>query len=100
MQAEQHRFSGRRAVVTGGASGIGLAVAERLRSEGARVCVWDRTSVSSDPDQDQVQTIQLDITDFPAVEKAAKRTVEMLGGIDIRVCSAGGAGPNATTWNY
>ncbi|RVA22225.1 SDR family NAD(P)-dependent oxidoreductase, partial [Mesorhizobium sp. M7D.F.Ca.US.004.03.1.1] len=36
------RFSGRVAVITGGASGIGLAVAQRIVEEGGRVSVWDR----------------------------------------------------------
>ena len=43
--AGETRFAGRNAVVTGGASGIGWAVAQRLRAEGAAVAVWDRTGV-------------------------------------------------------
>ena len=102
MSSEQNRFSGRRAVVTGGASGIGAAVAERLAREGASVCVWDREKPGSaaTASDHTIQAIQLDITDFAAVEDAARRTVQMLGRIDILVCSAGVAGPNATTWNY
>ncbi len=98
MSSEQARFSGRKAVVTGGASGIGAAVAERLRKEGADVCIWDREAPVGATAAHAA--IQLDITDFAAVENAARRTSETLGGIDILVCSAGIAGPNATTWNY
>ena len=95
-----NRFVGRSAVVTGGASGIGLAISERLRDEGAKVCVWDRDRPATTGNGPALAAIQLDITDHPAVEDAARRTVETLGGIDILVCSAGVAGANATTWNY
>jgi 3-oxoacyl-[acyl-carrier protein] reductase len=94
------RFVGRSAVVTGGASGIGLAIAERLRTEGAKVCVWDRDAPAPADDGQNFQAVQLDIRDHVAVQDAAKRTVDSLGGIDILVCSAGVAGANATTWNY
>ena len=97
-----NRFSGQRAVVTGGSSGIGAAVAERLRAEGAQVCVWDRDipAAASTGNSGEPCAIKLDVTDHRAVEEAARRTTEMLGGIDVLVCSAGVAGPNATTWAY
>jgi 3-oxoacyl-[acyl-carrier protein] reductase len=99
MSSGQNRFSGQRAVVTGGASGIGAAVAGRLRTEGASVCIWDREAPIASPEE-PLQNIQLDVTDCAAVENAAERTLQMLGGIDILVCSAGIAGPNANTWEY
>jgi 3-oxoacyl-[acyl-carrier protein] reductase len=101
MTNGQTRFAGRRAVVTGGASGIGAAVAERLRSEGADVCIWDREAAeSASGGAPGGRAIRLEVTDHGAVEEAARRTTEALGGIDILVCSAGIAGANATTWNY
>ncbi len=102
MASEMKRFVGKSAVVTGGASGIGLAIAERLRKEGARVCVWDRDNAPSDSlaGASEIQSIQLDITDHAAVAAAAKQTVAFFGAIDVLVCSAGVAGANATTWDY
>jgi NAD(P)-dependent dehydrogenase (short-subunit alcohol dehydrogenase family) len=76
------RFAGRRAVVTGGASGIGEAVAKRLAAEGAKVAVWDLNG-----------GIKVDISDYTSVEKAVKETIKQIGGIDILVNSAGITGP-------
>lgn len=79
------RFKGRKAVVTGGASGIGHAIATRLEAEGAEVIVWDISPVGR----------QIDVTDNAAVEAAMRADAP-----DLLVCSAGITGPNATTWNY
>lgn len=76
------RFNGRRAVVTGGLSGIGEAVAKRIAAEGGKVVVWDVNG-----------GIKTDISDLASVEKAASETVSQLGGIDILVNSAGITGP-------
>ena len=76
------RFSGRRAVVTGGASGIGQAVARRIESEGGRAVVWDLND-----------GIRVDISDHEAVAHATAETIRQLGGIDILVNSAGITGP-------
>jgi 3-oxoacyl-[acyl-carrier protein] reductase len=84
--------------VTGGASGIGLDVAERLRREGGSVCVWDRDTAAAE--RAGFESVRLDVVDWPAVQAAAASTAEALGGIDILVCSAAITGPNATTWDY
>ena len=76
------RFAGRRAVVTGGASGIGEAVAKRLAAEGGKVAVWDLNG-----------GIKVDISNYESVEKAAAETISQIGGIDILVNSAGITGP-------
>jgi NAD(P)-dependent dehydrogenase (short-subunit alcohol dehydrogenase family) len=76
------RFTGRRAVVTGGASGIGEAVAKRIAAEGGKVAVWDLNG-----------GIKVDISDYASVEKAVKETIKQIGGIDILVNSAGITGP-------
>jgi len=97
-------FSNRTAVVTGGATGIGYAIAQRLVMSGARVALWDRdaamlaTAQSALGKDTVVQT--LDVADAAAVERAAAATEVALGRIDVLVCSAGIAGPNHTTWEY
>jgi 3-oxoacyl-[acyl-carrier protein] reductase len=85
------RFAGRRAVVTGGASGIGLAVANRLTAEGARVAVWDKAPEAQIP---------VDLADFTAVEGAMEKTLKVLGGVDILVTSAAITGPVAKLAEY
>ncbi len=93
------RFEGRRAVVTGGVSGIGAAVASRLAHEGARVAIWDFNAVALAASE-AAHTEQLDLADADAVARAADSTASALGGIDILVASAGITGPNATLWEY
>ncbi len=93
------RFENRVAVVTGGVSGIGAAIAARLAGEGARVALWDRDAAAlGRVAAAHVETLEL--TDPEAVQRAADATAAALGGIDILVCSAGITGPNATSWEY
>jgi 2-dehydro-3-deoxy-L-rhamnonate dehydrogenase (NAD+) len=97
-------FHDRRAVITGGAAGIGLAVAQRLAAGGAKVALWDRDEralASANEKLDRAAVPQrVDVTDASAVERAAKAASSELGGLDVLVCSAGITGPNATTWEY
>ena len=98
------RFEGRRAVVTGGASGIGLGVAARLAAEGAAVAVWDADAEALAAARDRIGQallpIRVDITEVDAVDAACRETREGFGGIDILVASAGITGPNTTLWEY
>lgn len=96
------RFEGRRAVVTGGAAGIGLAVVRRLAAEGASVVVWDRdeAAIAKIADGDRISGIALDISDADAVAAAADKSAKTMGGIDVLVCSAGITGPNTTVAEY
>jgi 2-dehydro-3-deoxy-L-rhamnonate dehydrogenase (NAD+) len=71
-------LKGRIAVITGGARGIGFAVAERFRRSGAKLALWD----------------------LDGAEAALAETERHLGGVDILVASAGIAGPNATVADY
>ena len=95
---------GRTAVVTGGAAGIGFAIAQRLAASGARVSLWDRDAKAL---ADAAQAIgggthsaQLDVSDESQVQRALKETVEALRKVDALVCSAGITGPNLKTWDY
>ncbi|MEP7205615.1 MAG: SDR family NAD(P)-dependent oxidoreductase [Casimicrobiaceae bacterium] len=97
-------FANRTAVVTGGAAGIGLAIARRLQTSGARVSVWDRDPAALEEAKRAIgagtDTQQVDVADPDAVAAAARGSASALGRIDVLVCSAGIAGPNATTWEY
>ena len=96
----------RKAVITGGAQGIGLAIAERLLDSGASVSLWDRDEYLLKETSDSlsskgtVQPVAMDVTDLESVSNAAKTTKELLGAIEILVCNAGIAGPTATIWEY
>ncbi|MEM6355772.1 MAG: SDR family NAD(P)-dependent oxidoreductase [Pseudomonadota bacterium] len=95
-------LKGRRAVVTGGAQGIGRAVAERFVESGATVTLWD---VDRALGQDTAEVIgaimvEVDLTDWDAVRSAAARTVAEMGAIDILVNNAGIAGMNTTVAEY
>ncbi|MDR3524874.1 MAG: SDR family NAD(P)-dependent oxidoreductase [Acetobacteraceae bacterium] len=89
------RFTDQVAVVTGGASGIGAAIVARLRSEGAKVSIWDLT-LASDGDH----AVAVDLTDPTAAERATAATLAAFGRIDILVACAGITGPNGATWEY
>ena len=86
------RFNGRTAIVTGGASGLGLETAKRITAEGGKVCLWDKNSdtlAAAKTQTGAVHTIALDISDAKAVEAAAAESKKVLGNIDILVNSAG-----------
>ena len=97
-------LDGRTAVVTGGARGIGRAVAERLLASGANVMLWDihRAALEAAPAAldggGRVDVATADVSDPDAVEAARARTVERFGGIDILVNNAGILGPTVNTW--
>ena len=97
-------FKDRSAVVTGGAAGIGLAVARRLAASGARVALWDRDPKALAEARSQIGsdtlTAALDVTDADAVQRATDATLAAFGSIDALVCSAGITGPNVTLAEY
>ncbi|MCX5513528.1 3-oxoacyl-ACP reductase [Kaistia algarum] len=98
------RFAGRGAIITGGASGIGLRTAERIVSEGGTVCLWDvdaaRIGAAKEKLGPNAHGVALDISQPEAVEAAAAEAEGHLGKIDILICSAGVAGKNALVVDY
>ena len=92
-QTNDHRFSGRVALVTGGSSGIGAATARRLLLEGARVASLD---LDGDPPEG-VLALRGDVSSSADVDAAVARAHEELGPIDILVCSAGITGASLPT---
>jgi len=92
------------AIVTGGAQGIGRAIAERMLRSGARIVLWDRdaqqlTSAHADLGAlGPVNTRVLELTDETAVNEATKAATALHGRIDILVNNAGITGGNGPTW--
>ncbi|HEV7288073.1 SDR family NAD(P)-dependent oxidoreductase [Sphingomonas sp.] len=90
------RYAGRSAIVTGGASGLGKAVAARIVAEGGRVALWDLNAGALAAAKDAVgaSDVQaLDVSDQVAVEAAAQASAAALGGtVDVLICSAGVTG--------
>jgi len=95
-------LSGRVAVVTGGAQGIGLAVARRLALSGARVAIWDMDGARARESAAEIGGLawQADVTDTDAVAALAQDTARALGPIGILVTSAGIAGSNGKVVDY
>jgi 2-dehydro-3-deoxy-L-rhamnonate dehydrogenase (NAD+) len=97
-------FAGRTAVVTGGAQGIGLAIARRLLASGAKLRIWDRddkllagalAALGA-----RASGEALDVTDSAAIARASKSALEVLGKIDVLVNNAGIAGPTFPVVDY
>jgi NAD(P)-dependent dehydrogenase (short-subunit alcohol dehydrogenase family) len=96
-------LKGRHAVVTGGASGIGFAIAERLLASGATVILWDidreagraaATALKGNP------VVRADVSNFSDVQRAVDETLKAAPAIDILINNAGITGPNVKLWDY
>jgi 2-dehydro-3-deoxy-L-rhamnonate dehydrogenase (NAD+) len=98
------RFSGRTAIVTGGASGIGLSVAARLVAEGAKVSLWDNNEAAlhaAKSSTGATHVCRVDVADPDQVMHAMEQSVAALGRrLDIMVASAGVTGPNESLAEY
>jgi NAD(P)-dependent dehydrogenase (short-subunit alcohol dehydrogenase family) len=88
-----HRFSGRVALVTGAASGIGAATAARLQAEGAQVATFDLHASGLE----EALALTGDVSVSADVEAAVAATTAALGPIDVLVCSAGVSGASLRT---
>ncbi|MDP6705852.1 MAG: SDR family NAD(P)-dependent oxidoreductase [Alphaproteobacteria bacterium] len=95
-------LSGRQAVVTGGATGIGRAITQRFLASGARVRIWDidqagiEAALAEEGAGDRLAGARVDVTDGAQVAEAAAEA----GAVDILVNNAGIAGPTKKTWEY
>jgi 2-dehydro-3-deoxy-L-rhamnonate dehydrogenase (NAD+) len=101
MRGVGGRFTDQVAVITGAGSGIGLAVAQRLNSEGAKVSAWDISEPALKAGAKfYSQRVLMDQSDERAVAQAVEQTIREFGRIDILVVSAGITGPNAALVDY
>ena len=99
-------LDGRVCIVTGGVSGIGLAIAQRMADSGATVSLWDRDAAALAKiakelgAKGKVHTAVVDVSNYGQVAAAAKDTASVLGKIDALVNSAGVAGANKVLWEF
>jgi NAD(P)-dependent dehydrogenase (short-subunit alcohol dehydrogenase family) len=97
------RFAGQCAVITGGARGIGLGIAQRLAAEGCAIVIWDREPQAFDAARagfDAEALIGVDVASEASVRAAAARTLERVPAVDILVNNAGISGPVMPSWDY
>jgi NAD(P)-dependent dehydrogenase (short-subunit alcohol dehydrogenase family) len=87
MDEQPKEFAGLTALITGGASGIGLATARLLAGRGARVAALDR--VKPETSEDGIYPVLADVTDDATVRAAVAQAGQALGGLDILVNNAG-----------
>ena len=95
-------FDDQVAVITGGAQGIGYAVAKRMIENGAKVVIWDFDTDLAQASASELGATALhcDVSNWDSVQAAAQQTENQLGRIDVLVNSAGVAGANAVVEEY
>ena len=97
-------LQGRHAVITGGAVGLGFAIAQRMLASGAQVTLWDRNAQALEDARsrlgDGVATVLVDVADHASVVAAVGQTRALRDSVDILVNSAGITGPNVKLWDY
>jgi 2-dehydro-3-deoxy-L-rhamnonate dehydrogenase (NAD+) len=97
-------FKGRHAVVTGGATGLGYAIAARLIASGGSVTIWDRDLAGAQRAVKvlgpQAHAVEVDVSAHASVQQAIGATLAHAERIDALVNSAGITGPNVKLWDY
>ena len=97
-------LNGRHAVITGGATGLGFAIAQRMLASGARVTLWDRDrdamARATKELGSKAFSVAVDVADHASVVDAVRLTLAQTPAIDALVNSAGITGPNVKVWEY
>jgi NAD(P)-dependent dehydrogenase (short-subunit alcohol dehydrogenase family) len=97
-------FKGRHAVVTGGATGLGLAIARRLIDSGGSVTLWDRDRAGAQRAAGELgagtRAVAVDVSQHASVQAAVQATCKGNVQIDALINSAGITGPNVKVWDY
>ena len=97
-------LNGKIAIITGGARGIGYAIAERMLDSGASVCLWDIDDQQLDlakstlGSRGKTEIMKVELTSESEVQQATDKVQSLFGKIDILVNNAGITGGNAVTW--
>ena len=82
MRLKVKRFEGQNAIVTGGSSGIGVAISERLAAEGAKVIIWDIQLPENRQKHGSIDYIDVDISDWQSVQTAIERSRKLIDKLD------------------
>jgi 2-dehydro-3-deoxy-L-rhamnonate dehydrogenase (NAD+) len=97
-------FKGRHAVITGGATGLGYAIAQRLIASGGSVTLWDRDLAAANKAAGRLgakaHAVEVDVASHASVQQAVASTSKHAPRIDALVNSAGITGPNTKVWEY
>ena len=97
-------LAGRHAVITGGATGLGFAIAQRMLASGGRVTLWDRDEAAAAKACAQLgaqaQWVAVDVGSHASVVAATAQTLSRSPAVDALVNSAGITGPNTKVWDY
>lgn len=97
-------FQGRHAVVTGGATGLGYAIAQRLIASGGSVTLWDRDEAGARKAAGalgaQASAVAVDVSRHDSVQAAVAATLKIAPQVAAVVNSAGITGPNVKVWEY
>ena len=97
-------FEGRHAVVTGGATGLGYAISQRLIQSGGAVTLWDRDEAAASKAATalgpRASAVTVDVSQHESVRAAVRATLQIAPKVDVLVNSAGVTGPNVKLWDY
>lgn len=97
-------FKGRHAVITGGATGLGYAIAERLLASGGQVTLWDLDASAAQRAAAALgsgaRAVAVDVSNQASVAAAVATTIAAVPHVDALVNSAGITGPNTKVWDY